>query len=73
MPDSGQRTNHINQGYRQDANQSARRSRHMHHFQTRTGAFSTQQAPAPQPSSGAALPIGLSQAELRDIVIAILG
>ena len=45
----------------------------MNPFQTNLGGFSKQQAPLPQPSSGPALPIGLSQAELRDIVLAILG
>ena len=39
----------------------------MNHFPTIPGAF--KQPPQPKPPS----PIGLSQAELRDIVLALLG
>lgn len=45
----------------------------MNHFQTSTGAFSRQPQTQPKPSSETSPPIGLSQAELRDIVLAILG
>jgi hypothetical protein len=42
------------------------------HFPTSMGTFA-KQLPQPKPSSETAIPIGLSQAELRDIVLAVLG
>lgn len=45
----------------------------MNHFQTKTGSFAKQQLPQSKPSSETALPASLSQAELRDIVLAVLG
>lgn len=45
----------------------------MNRFQTSTGAFSGQPQTQPKPPPEAAPPIGLSQAELRDIVLAVLG
>ncbi|WP_421991261.1 hypothetical protein [Roseococcus sp.] len=44
----------------------------MNHFQTHPASFS-KQLPVTKPSSETAPTIGLSQAELRDIVIALLG
>jgi hypothetical protein len=44
----------------------------MNHFQTNIGTHAKQQLAQPKPSSEA-VPVSLSQAELRDIVIAILG
>ncbi len=43
------------------------------HFQNGTGIHAKQPLPQLKSPSEAALPIGLSQAELRDIVLAILG
>jgi hypothetical protein len=45
----------------------------MNHFQNNIGTHAKQQLAQPKPSSEAAPPVSLSQAELRDIVIAILG
>ncbi|WP_165585653.1 hypothetical protein [Roseococcus sp. SYP-B2431] len=45
----------------------------MNHFHTNTGAHAKQLLPQPKPSIEAAPPVSLSQSELRDIVLAILG
>lgn len=42
-------------------------------FQTNTGTLAQRQLPQSKPSSVMAPPISLSQAELRDIVLAVLG
>lgn len=44
-----------------------------HHVQNSAGIHSKQQLPQVKSPSEAASSIGLSQAELRDIVLAILG
>lgn len=47
----------------------------MNHFQTKTGDFAKQSQAKPSSDSArpGVTPIDLSQAELRDIVLAILG
>jgi hypothetical protein len=77
QPDSGRRTNHIESRISAGRRQSVRRKVDMHHFQTTSfqtnpGIHANQQLPQPKSSSEAA-PVSLSQAELRDIVLAILG
>jgi hypothetical protein len=45
----------------------------MNHLHANTGMHAKQQLPQPKPSTEAAPMIGLSQAEIRDIVLAVLG